>query len=112
MGLCDWQCVSIGCWARDLAYAVSATLTVEDRRAWEQDLLRHYLARLAADAKVEIPFDEAWRLYRQQMPAALLMWTVTLVHSPLMPDMQPREVSMEMITRITNAIHDLKSLDA
>lgn len=111
MGLCDWQCVSIGCWARDFAYAVGATLTVENRRAWERDLLRHYLVKLAAEAKIVIPFEEAWWLYRQQMPAALLMWTVTLVHSPLMPDMQPRDVSIEMIKRMTNAICDLNSLD-
>lgn len=112
MGLCDWQCVSIGCWARDFAYAVAATLTVENRRAWEKDLLIHYLDRVEAESGVRIPFDEAWRLYRQQMPAALLMWTVTLCHSPLMPDMQPREVSMEMIKRMTTAICDLDSLDA
>jgi hypothetical protein len=112
MGLCDWQCVSIGSWARDFAYAVGATLTIEDRRAWEKDLLRIYLQKMEAASGVSISFEDAWLLYRQQMPAALLMWTVTLCHSPLMPDMQPREVAMEMVRRLTQAMSDIGSLDS
>jgi aminoglycoside phosphotransferase (APT) family kinase protein len=112
MGLCDWSAVSIGCWARDFAYAVASTLTIEDRRAWEADLLGLYLARMKADHGVDIAFDDAWRLYRQQMPAALLMWTVTLRHSPLMPDMQPRHVAVEMVRRMTQAMSDLATLDS
>jgi aminoglycoside phosphotransferase (APT) family kinase protein len=29
MGLCDWQCISVGHWSRDLAYALASTLTVD-----------------------------------------------------------------------------------
>ncbi len=112
MGLCDWQCVSIGSWARDFAYALGASLTIEDRRAWEKDLLRLYLDQVKSASGVNIAFERGWRLYRQQMPAALLMWTVTLCHSPLMPDMQPHDVSIEMIRRLTQAMSDLGSLDS
>ena len=38
------------------------------------------------------------------------MWTVTLCHSPLMPDMQPRDTSVEMVKRFTTAISDLDAL--
>lgn len=112
MGLCDWQCVSIGNWARDFAYAVSATLSIEDRRAWEHDLLDLYLQQIESATGCKIAFDDAWTLYRQQAIAALLMWTPTLCHSPLMPDMQPEAVSVEMIKRITTAMSDLESLAA
>ncbi len=112
MGLCDWQCVSIGNWARDFAYAVSATLRIDDRRAWERDLLNLYLQEMERATGATISFEEAWILYRQQTIAALLMWTPTLCHSPLMPDMQPEAVSMEMIKRITTAMSDLDSLAA
>ncbi len=112
MGLCDWQCVTIGNWARDFSYAVGATLTIEDRRNWEKDLLRLYLEKLRAAGGESIPFEMAWTLYRQQMIAALLMWTVTLCHSPWMPDMQPRETSREMIRRLTTAMSDLDSIAA
>ncbi|MEO1169967.1 MAG: aminoglycoside phosphotransferase family protein [Pseudomonadota bacterium] len=111
MGLCDWQCVTIGCWARDLAYALVACLTIEDRRDWERDLLRLYLEELAAQTGSTISFDEAWLLYRQQAISALMMWTVTLVHSPLMPDMQPRETAIEMIRRASTAMVDLEALE-
>jgi len=112
MGLCDWQCVSIGSWSRDFAYAVSAALTVEDRRAWDRDLLQCYLDELQRVSGRKIEFNHAWLRYRQQLPASLLMWTPTLCHSPIMPDMQPPEISLEMIKRITTAMSDLDALAA
>jgi len=43
MGLSTRHCLAKGYWALNLAYAVMGVLTVEDRRAWEQDLLCRYL---------------------------------------------------------------------
>lgn len=106
MGLCDWQCVGRGHWGRDLAYALSAGLTVEDRRAWERELVQLYADGLG------VPFDEAWLAYRQQLPHALLMWTPTLCHSDLLPHMQSDETSLAMIERMTAAIDDLDSIAA
>jgi hypothetical protein len=112
MGLCDWQCIAKGHWSRDFAYAISAALTVEDRRAWERDLLRLYLDRLHAAGGERISFDEGWLRYRQQLFPALLMWTPTLCHSPLLPAMQPERTARELIKRIATAIGDLESLDS
>lgn len=109
-GLCDWQCIAQGHWARDVAYAMSALLDVAQRRAWEHDVLEHYLVRLRKHGGPVIAFDDAWTLYRRQLPLALLMWTPTLCHPPTMPDMQPPDVSLEMILRITTAIEDLGGL--
>jgi hypothetical protein len=36
---------------------------------------------------------------------------VTLTPSADMPDMQPKEASLEMIRRLTHAIDDLEALD-
>ena len=110
MGLCDWQCLGKGHWTRDVSYAISTTLAIEDRRAWEQDLLKRYLERMSEQCKVDVTFDEAWKLYRQQILLALLMWTPTLVHTRTTPDMQPEEMSREMIKRMTYAMSDLESL--
>jgi aminoglycoside phosphotransferase (APT) family kinase protein len=112
MGLCDWQCMSIGTFSRDLAYALGVCLAIEDRRAWERDLIGAYLAAVRRLGGPVIAFDEAFQLYRAQMLSPLLMWTPTLVHSPLMPDMQPKDVALEMIRRAGAAIDDLGSLDA
>ena len=109
MGLCDWQCLGTGHWARDVSYAISTTLAIEDRRAWERDLLRRYLEQMREQCGLASTFDEAWDLYQQQLFPALLMWTPTLVHTRTTPDMQPEEMSLEMIKRITAAISDLES---
>jgi Phosphotransferase enzyme family len=112
MGLCDWQCLGKGHWARDVAYALSTTISIEDRRTWELDLLRRYLGQMREKSGVSTSFDDAWNLYRQQIVLALMMWTPTLVHTRTTPDMQPEEMSLEMIKRMTAAMSDLKSLDS
>ncbi|MCC6707744.1 MAG: aminoglycoside phosphotransferase family protein [Gammaproteobacteria bacterium] len=112
MGLFDWQCVTQGHWSRDVAYALSAALTIEDRRAWERGLLARYLEVLCNTAGVYIDTDFAWKHYRAQMLHALWMWTITLCHSRWLPAMQPQATSMEMIQRIATAVDDLDSLNA
>ena len=111
MGLCDWACVCSGHWARDFAYAVSTTLTVQQRRGWERELLSRYLQQMRELCGLATPIHVAFEQYRRQLFAALLMWTPTLCHPPTMPDMQPPEMSREMIHRMTTAIDDLDALD-
>lgn len=111
MGLCDWQCIALGHWSRDLAYALTTTLPVEVRRRLERPLVERYVERLNSLADGAITVPEAWLGYRQQMVGALLMWTPT--HSPprIAPkNMQPREVAREMIHRITTAMVDQDAL--
>ena len=112
MGLCDWQCLSRGHWSRDVAYAVTAALTPADRRMWEKDLLVRYLERFAMMTGAKPDFEESFRNYRQQIVHALLMWTITLCHSPLLPNMQSAETTLTMIERITTAMADLDALEA
>ena len=112
MGLSDWQCVSRGHWSRDVCYAISSALTVENRRAWEKDLLRFYLDRLRASGGPKVPFDEAWLNYRQQLMTALTWWTITLAPTEDIPDMQPRDITLEMVRRIGAAVDDCGSLDS
>ena len=112
MGLCDWQCVGRGHWSRDLAYVISAALTVEDRRQWEEGLVHTYAEALSAASQTTVTFDEAFLGYRRQIPHALLMWTPTLCHSDLLPHMQSDETSLAMIERMTTAIDDLDSIAA
>lgn len=112
MGLSDWQCLSFGHWSRDLAYVLSSALTVEDRRRWERELIHYYLDRLAEGGVKGIGFDFAWTNYRRELLSALPWWTGTLTPSDRMPkDIQPEDISLEMIHRITAAIDDLDALD-
>ena len=106
MGLCDWQCISLGHWSRDLAYTLSSALPVERRREWETDLIESYLEQLAARGGAVVPRAQAIQLYRRQLTGALAMWTTTLCPPRLLPEMQPRATSEEMLRRILTAIDD------
>lgn len=111
MGLGDWQCCGIGHWGRDLAYTLSTALTVENRRAWEQDLIRYYVEKLAEEGVTGVTFDDAWNHYRKQLMTALTWWTITYRPSAGMPDMQPEDVTLEFIRRISTAMDDLGTLE-
>jgi thiamine kinase-like enzyme len=112
MGLYDWQCVVCGGWARDIAYALSTHLTVENRRAWERDLVARYCDRLA-EAGCQVPnAAESFLAYRQQMLHAMFMWLVTIGRYALQPEMQPKDVTLESVRRTCRAAADLDSLEA
>src|SRR5258708_992027 len=112
MGLCDWQCLSRGHWSRDFAYAVTASLTPDNRRSWERELLARYVERFAEKTGVKPDLDLSFLHCRQQIVHALAMWTITLCHSPLLPNMQPEDTTLTMIGRITTAMADLDSIDS
>jgi hypothetical protein len=112
MGLNDWQCACKGTWGRDLSYAISTALSPENRRAWERDLVAYYVEQLHAAGAPQVPFSDAWLLYRQQLFSGLAWWTGTLGQPPDAPKMQPPETSREFIRRMTHAIDDLDALDA
>jgi hypothetical protein len=112
MGLSDWQCVTRGHWGRDFGYTIATALTIEDRRAWERDLLDFYLDHLNAAGGPKVPFDEGWIHYRRQLMTALTWWTITYNPAPGMPDMQPIETAREFVNRLATAMDDIESLDS
>ncbi|MGW1546852.1 phosphotransferase [Streptomyces sp. NPDC002346] len=106
MGFTDWQCVLRGSWAYDVSYLLAGGLTVEDRRAWERDLLEHYLHRLDTAGGEPPTSEEAWTAYRQQALWPYYAWLSTIGHGALQPDMQPDEVSLDMVARTAAAVED------
>jgi thiamine kinase-like enzyme len=113
MGVYDWQLSVRGGPARDLAYALSTHLTVEQRRAWESALLDRYLEQLAKRGVANPPAaPELFLQYRQQMCYPMLAWLATIGRSPLQPKYQPDEISLANLERITAAFDDLRTLDA
>lgn len=112
VGLADWQLLLIGHWSRDLAYTLSSSLTIENRRAWEDELIRLYLEGMQNSCGVTVSFDETMTLYRQQLISSLAMWTGTIGANADSPEMQPEETSLEIISRITHAIDDHDALNA
>jgi aminoglycoside phosphotransferase (APT) family kinase protein len=75
----DWEVVQTGNWAQDVAYHLSTVLTIEDRRAHERELVRHYLTELAALGAPAPDFDDGWELYRRSFTYGYLLWVITQV---------------------------------
>lgn len=112
MGLYDWQCTVRGGGLRDVAYALSTHLTVENRRAWERGLVDRYFDRLAGAGCRVSHAGNPFLAYRQQMLHAMFMWLVTIGRYSLQPEMQPRDVTLESVRRTCQAAADLDSLGA
>lgn len=112
MGLGDWQLTTIGHWSRDYVFATTTALSIENRRAWEKDLLRFYLDKMAEYGVPRISFDEAFLNIRQQLFTALAFWTITLRPADDMPAMQPERTTYEFIRRMATAIDDLDAVDS
>jgi hypothetical protein len=111
MGLSDWGMVrgrNIG----DVSYALSSALTVEDRRAWERDLLALYIDLVQQNGAPALTFEDAWLEYRQSMFHPFFYWVTTIGAGPMLPDMQPDAISLANIERMGQAIVDLDSLAA
>ena len=68
----DWQTCVYGPGISDLAYFIGGSLSVEDRRAHERDLVRDYHDRMQA-AGVALTWDDLWAQYRRYTVAGLIM---------------------------------------
>ena len=105
----DWQIVARGDLAFDLALILSTSPTVEDRRAWERELIDCYASELGDAGGPRLTADEVFNRYRAQLPAVLAWWTPTLARSVDF-DFHDHEGTLEIIKRITTAIDDLEAL--
>lgn len=110
-GLLDWQCVRRGHWAHDVNYCLVSILDIEDRRAWERDLLQRYLdalqrqfAVLGSGQRAPSP-DEAWLAYRQQNVYGLFFWITNT------EEQQPRANNLALTLRFAMAALDHQTLE-
>ena len=85
---------------RDVAYALASALDVDQRRAWEVELIHICLEQLQESGCTPMSFDEAWKTYRLQLLGALVTWTPTYRPPPFMPEMQPAEVTRRCDRRL------------
>jgi hypothetical protein len=77
----DWQLVRKGSPWRDVAYFTLGGLTVEERRASLDDLIRHYREHLAATGAEGVPDqDTAWYHLRRWPAYAMQSWLSNINH--------------------------------
>ena len=102
--LIDWQGAGVGPPSWDLAYFLTQSLTVEDRRAHEDELLDRYLGELHA-AGVAAGADEVLRGYGDAMTFGLVVaCSLPLVSDPNEP--RVRRLATAMATRAIEGIRD------
>jgi hypothetical protein len=63
----DWAGPAISHWAIDVAYFITGSLSVADRRATEHDLFHHYLKLLAGHSGPALDIAAAWDDYRRHL---------------------------------------------
>jgi hypothetical protein len=109
----DWQISYRGPAVTDLAYLLCQSLTVEERRAHEADLVRRWYDAVAAAAEVSLegyPFDLAWEQYRR---AALgtTVYPVTALGAMDLANERGLELGTVMAVRSFTAALDLDSAE-
>jgi len=112
-GLADWGSIVRGHWSRDLAYMMSTCLTVEDRRSWQDDLIRYYVDGMAARGIDLGTAEQVQAWFRQSLLASLAWWTLCV--QPAGGDFpflhEPNSVRC-FVGRMATAIDDNDALDA
>lgn len=96
--LVDWQLVQHGPWYLDVGYHLACTLSAEERRRTESDLLGHYLDRLRAEGGDAPTRDEARRLIGVGMVYGFFLWAITLKVAP--------PITTAMLGRLGTAVAD------
>ncbi|MGB9227382.1 phosphotransferase [Mycobacterium sp.] len=107
-GLLDWQAVRRGHPSRELAYTLVTSLTPEDRRAAQPDLLDDYRRALAAAGGPDLDREDLWLRYRQ---GALYAYVAPLITAG-MGGMQVEDIAMEGLRRGVAALDDLETVAA
>jgi aminoglycoside phosphotransferase (APT) family kinase protein len=102
-GLLDWQAVRRGHPGRELSYTLVTSMTAEDRRRHQRDLLDHYRSTLRAYGGPDLDGDDLWHRYRQ---GALYAYVAALITAG-MGGMQNDDIALEGLRRAVAALEDL-----
>ena len=92
-----------GHWAFDVSYFLTLSLSVEDRRKNDRDLIRYYLDRLKVFGVTPPAFEDAWVSFRQH-----IMWCFLTTLCPV--EKQSEEICTLNAERTCAAMVDLDTL--
>ena len=106
----DWQVVLRGPGVFDLGYFMSQSLTVEDRRAHEKDLLTDYYNRLIQQNVPNITFEQIYETYRK---VCLYCLCYLMIAGAALDLSSPRSLQLlhAGASRAWSAIEDLNSIE-
>jgi aminoglycoside phosphotransferase (APT) family kinase protein len=110
-GFLDWGMIMLSTPLRDVSYFLTMAMNVDDRRAHEHDLLRHYLGARKSLGASDIGFDEAWLWHRLQA-AYTVPASCQVVLFPDNISERRRIFADAFLARSAAAVEDLESFDA
>jgi aminoglycoside/choline kinase family phosphotransferase len=105
----DWQTMSIGLPARDLAYFAATSLLPEQRAQTEHELVGAYREALQLHGVTGYDIDSCWRDYRLGMLQVPLITTLGFAFSAATE--RGDEMVLAMLSRGCRAIRELGTLD-
>jgi aminoglycoside phosphotransferase (APT) family kinase protein len=110
VALGDWQGILRGKGAHDVAYYLTQSMPVEERRVHERELVGRWHAGLVDAGVADYGAEQAWEDYRR---AALYLWTYVVVITGALDPANARGQSWieQMIRRSSAAIGDLGLLE-
>jgi len=107
IGFLDWGIINVNTPLRDASYFLCMSLSVEDRRKHERDLLKHYLELRRSHGGSEIGFDEAWKTHRLQS-AYLVPASCQVVTFPEAASERRKIFAAAFLERAAAAVSDLE----
>jgi hypothetical protein len=96
--LVDWQLVQGGPWYLDVGYHLGCTLSPDERRRNESELLAHYLDRLRAEGAEAPSWDDARKSIGIGLVYGFFLWAITLKVAP--------PITTAMLERLGSAVDD------
>jgi hypothetical protein len=102
--LVDWQLVQAGPWYLDVGYHIGCTLSPEERRRSETDLLAHYLDRLRSETAAAPSWDDARCSMAMGLIYGFFLWAITLKVDP--------PITSAMLERLGSAVADHGAYDS
>ncbi len=108
--LIDFQAVQQEAGVREVAYLVSQSMTVQERRGHDEELVRHYWEGLVAAGVEGYSWDEAWRQYRLAVAYSLYLPAVAFLRYEAASE-TGRQLLREMVLRAAATIEDVGSLE-
>jgi hypothetical protein len=105
----DWQTVTLGLPARDLAYFAGTGLTTDLRRRHEAQLVERYHRALTGHGVQDHPLEQCWDDYRFGMLQGPLITIVGAAYGEVTE--RGDEMFLAMASRSCAAIRDLRTLD-
>jgi hypothetical protein len=94
-----------------MAYLLSQNLTIEERRAHEEELLQHYYDKLVSLGVTDYSLEECWKAYK--VAALYLFCYAVVIAGTLDPSNERGKAFMEQLVSRSSAMlmdHDLLSL--